>query len=965
MSESLAGVTFLAFGNGSPDVFSTYAAMSTHSGSLAIGELIGAAGFITAVVAGSMALVRPFRVARKSFVRDIGFFIVAASFSLVFLYDGKLTLWECAAMVAFYVFYVVFVVLWHWWRGRRRHRLEKEVAARGHFTGPGEETQIQAPYHDDPEDTPQRTPRISREPSADDFSALERGGSARIPGQENEEEEEEAETGRVLGELSNNMRLRRPNTVTRGRSGTLNPIRPSLVGALEFRSVLDSLQRSRNIQNLPINLRRYSDDPAMALNQQTDQLSTASGPAAAESYEVGRQSSKSVSVPQPTLEDFRGPSARGRAVSAAPAVNLSLGPNAREAATTPTLVSVPEIDLLSSTPERSSDLQSFAAAPTASQLSLSPIDRARSPSFSFSPPLSDHMGSRGSSPLRQPSRQPSPNHLAPEDAGNLERRVLNQPPMGCTSNDNDSLPDSPNSHARNLPKLDVSGLRTHSRQHSGASTPMSPFPTYTDAPRSQSPIGLSTLEYPTSASEDAYYPHSSFRDTPQERPLRWWPYSLLPSPGVLLSTLFPTLYCWQEKNIWEKCLGLVAAPSVFLLTVTLPVIDPSKDDDTEHAALPDMPNDDGATSIVPKDTQRPRNDLACESPLLQGNAETFPNPPIHHRSFGGHGDTATIAIETEARHQQHEHRSSSPPSLQPTNQKSPSLQLPQHQTSRGASTENGLSPGPGTLSSSPSSNRDWNRWLVIVQCFTAPFFIVSILWANGTFTPEDPSNPDASPSPGDLLKPSLISLLCSLVALTLLLLTTTPSMPPKWRPLLCFVGFAVSITWISTVAGEVVGVLKTLGVILNMSDAILGLTIFAVGNSLGDLVADVTVARLGYPVMALSACFGGPMLNILLGIGISGLAMMVRAADKRHHRHPQKEFKYKPYEIDVGGTLLISGVVLLVTLAGLLIAVPMNKWWMDRKIGWGLVALWVLGTTGNIVLEVTGFEVGWGSSGEA
>lgn len=46
-----AGVTFLAFSNGSPDVFSTFAALRRHSGSLAIGELIGAASFIVSVVA--------------------------------------------------------------------------------------------------------------------------------------------------------------------------------------------------------------------------------------------------------------------------------------------------------------------------------------------------------------------------------------------------------------------------------------------------------------------------------------------------------------------------------------------------------------------------------------------------------------------------------------------------------------------------------------------------------------------------------------------------------------------------------------------------------------------------------------------------------------------------------------------------------------------------------------------------
>ena len=60
----------------------------------------------------------------------------------------------------------------------------------------------------------------------------------------------------------------------------------------------------------------------------------------------------------------------------------------------------------------------------------------------------------------------------------------------------------------------------------------------------------------------------------------------------------------------------------------------------------------------------------------------------------------------------------------------------------------------------------------------------------------------------------------------------------------------ISIAWISTIAGEVVGVLKTFGVVLNISEALLGLTIFAAGNSIGDLIADITVARLGYPVMA-------------------------------------------------------------------------------------------------------------------
>jgi sodium/potassium/calcium exchanger 6 len=46
---SKAGVTFLAIGNGSSDIFSTFAAMKNHSGSLAVGELFGAATFVTSI----------------------------------------------------------------------------------------------------------------------------------------------------------------------------------------------------------------------------------------------------------------------------------------------------------------------------------------------------------------------------------------------------------------------------------------------------------------------------------------------------------------------------------------------------------------------------------------------------------------------------------------------------------------------------------------------------------------------------------------------------------------------------------------------------------------------------------------------------------------------------------------------------------------------------------------------------
>lgn len=225
-----------------------------------------------------------------------------------------------------------------------------------------------------------------------------------------------------------------------------------------------------------------------------------------------------------------------------------------------------------------------------------------------------------------------------------------------------------------------------------------------------------------------------------------------------------------------------------------------------------------------------------------------------------------------------------------------------------------------------------------------------IVWANSNPPTQNPG----SSNYGLLLRLVLFSLLGSTITLVLLLIFTVHDKRPKYRFLFCFAGFIVAISWISTIANEVVGVLKAFGVILGISDAILGLTIFAVGNSLGDLVADVTVARLGYPVMALSACFGGPMLNILMGIGVSGLYMTIQEAHKTHDKHPGKKLKYKPYEIEVSGTLMISAITLLVTLIGLLIVVPLNKWWMSRRIGYGLIALWAVSTIINLAVEISG-----------
>lgn len=123
LSHNVAGVTFLAFGNGAPDIFSAMVAFSDpRTAGLALGALFGAGVLVTTVVAGGIAILRPFTVASRPFLRDIIFYMVAVFLTFTALYRGKVTLAWALGYLGFYVFYVVTVVLCTWiyqWQQRR------------------------------------------------------------------------------------------------------------------------------------------------------------------------------------------------------------------------------------------------------------------------------------------------------------------------------------------------------------------------------------------------------------------------------------------------------------------------------------------------------------------------------------------------------------------------------------------------------------------------------------------------------------------------------------------------------------------------------------------------------------------------------------------------------------------------------------------------------------------------------
>ncbi|NWV86134.1 NCLX protein, partial [Dasyornis broadbenti] len=120
---------------------------------------------------------------------------------------------------------------------------------------------------------------------------------------------------------------------------------------------------------------------------------------------------------------------------------------------------------------------------------------------------------------------------------------------------------------------------------------------------------------------------------------------------------------------------------------------------------------------------------------------------------------------------------------------------------------------------------------------------------------------------------ALVTLVASALAL-IIFITTSNEEPPKYHCVFAFLGFLASAMWINAAATELVNILRTLGIIFQLSNTVLGLTLLAWGNSIGDTFSDLTMARQGYPRMAFSACFGGIIFNILVGVGLGCLLQM-------------------------------------------------------------------------------------------
>ncbi|KAF8269558.1 Sodium/calcium exchanger protein-domain-containing protein [Lactarius quietus] len=653
LDENVAGVTFLAFGNGSPDVFATFSALRTNSGSLAIGELLGAASFIVSCVVGSMCIIKPFRVHRGPFLRDSAFFTVSVFVLLVILLDGWIYAWEAAILVLLYFVYVLTVVVGSWWEHKDETQRLLQAQVRGEFDEDVPPYRDHEPYQDEPP------------PSSVPFLVPPDLGHRRPPLSHLELESQSSHRQSLSSQASSRSPSPSPQPSTMPSF--------SLVGAIEFRSVISSL---------------HQDAAGSSLNVFDPPLTP---------YPGGH------------YHGYARPRSLSRASAHIEGANLW---------------------------EPSSDV------PLIDRPQLAPV-----PSLTFDD--SDH----------RPTETPL---ILIDDAEPLVPEISH-------------LPEPPHSDTAS----DIAHALVPTRREGVA-------------------LALS----------HAFH------------------------------VLFPTLHGFHTKTLLGKAAAALAAPAVFVLTITLPVV------------------------VRPYVCARYRHEKAT-------NANNTLVP------FEEDGIERALIAEEVVQEEMHE--------------------------------------------------MHFNKWLMVVQCILGPLFCAAVLFKGTRY------------EQWSLLGAGLAGLSAGIPVF----LFANKGDNQAWLLTRCSMGFLVAVVWIMAIADEVVNVLQTFGFVFGLSDAIIGLTIFAAGNSLADLVANMSVAVFA-PIMGFSACFGGPMLNILFGVGISGSYIIHQTGE--------------PYRLQFSNTLFVSSVGLLALLVTTMIFVPMNDYFLPRKWGVFLICFYTVIMTVNVTVEVLGLD---------
>lgn len=147
--------------------------------------------------------------------------------------------------------------------------------------------------------------------------------------------------------------------------------------------------------------------------------------------------------------------------------------------------------------------------------------------------------------------------------------------------------------------------------------------------------------------------------------------------------------------------------------------------------------------------------------------------------------------------------------------------------------------------------------------------------------------------------------------------------------------FTGSIVWIGLISWFMVEWSADIGCLLDIPQAVMGVTVLAAGTSIPDALASIVVAKQGMGDMAVANAVGSNVFDIWLGLGLPWLTVL----------------PFKGGKVDVQNSELLPNILILFgVLAVYLFSVILAGWRLHVNTGYVFVAAYVLYAIYNVAL---------------
>lgn len=143
--------------------------------------------------------------------------------------------------------------------------------------------------------------------------------------------------------------------------------------------------------------------------------------------------------------------------------------------------------------------------------------------------------------------------------------------------------------------------------------------------------------------------------------------------------------------------------------------------------------------------------------------------------------------------------------------------------------------------------------------------------------------------------------------------------------------FLISVVWIGATSYLISWMMTTIGNTLGISDAVMGLTLVAIGGSIPEASTSVINARRGIGSMTISNALGGNTLDILLSLGLPWFIKTLLPSNLRGG----------PVFIE-SSSVVYNNVAQLACVSLLFITAALNNFTMDRRLGLTCLMLYLL-----------------------